>query len=414
MPIERSLGGELESGLRELESRSQRRSLSEIAGVNLCSNDYLGLAEDPRLREAVLEAVRRAPRVGGTGSRLLSGHLGLWDELESEFAEFAGTAAALYFGSGYAANVGLLTALIGTDDVVFSDELNHASLIDGVRLTGAKKVIYPHLDLNALDGDLRWAGGGRKFVVSETVFSMDGDVAPVAELVELCERRGAYLILDEAHATGVRGPGGRGIAAGLELRKREKEKDVNAELPEEEARRSRRRLGSECIAAVVHTCGKALASAGAFVCGSAVLREHLVNHARTFLFTTAMPPYMAGQVRAALRLAMGMDTERVELLARSRRLAEGLRVAGYDTAGCASQIVPVVVGENEEALALANYLQAQGFAVKAIRPPTVKAGQARVRLSITASIGAEDLQRLENSLGSWRAQRGALAAAGCA
>jgi 8-amino-7-oxononanoate synthase len=398
MPIERgdSLGGELETGLRELDSRSQRRSLSEVAGVNLSSNDYLGLAEDPRLRHAVLEAVRVAPRVGGTGSRLLSGHVGLWDELEIEFAEFAGTEAALYFGSGYAANLGLLTALLGPPDVVFSDELNHASLIDGMRLSGARKVIYPHLDLNALEGLLRWSDGtgrdGRKFVVSETVFSMDGDVAPVRELAALCERFGASLILDEAHAIGVHGPSGRGIAA-----------EVDA-LPS--SRKS--------VFALVHTCGKALGSAGAFVCGSAVLREHLVNHARTFLFSTAMPPYMAGQVRAALRLVRGMDAERADLLARSRKLATALQVAGYDTAGSASQIVPVVVGENEEALALADYLQRSGFAVKAIRPPTVKAGQARVRLSITAAIAGSQLERLENCLGSWRAQRGPLAAAGCA
>jgi 8-amino-7-oxononanoate synthase len=398
MPIERgdSLGGELEAGLRELESRSQRRNLSEIAGVNLSSNDYLGLAEDPQLRDAVLEAVRVAPRVGGTGSRLLSGHVGLWDELEREFAEFAGTEAALYFGSGYAANLGLLSSLIGPQDVVFSDELNHASLIDGMRLSGARREIYPHLDLNALEGLLRWSDGagrdGRKFVVTETVFSMDGDVAPVRELAALCERFGASLILDEAHAIGVFGASGRGIAA-----------EVDA-LPG--LRKS--------VFALVHTCGKALASAGAFVCGSAVLREHLVNHARTFLFSTAMPPYMAGQVRAALRLARGMDVERTDLLARSRKLTAALQVAGYDTAGSSSQIVPVVVGENEEALALAEYLQGAGFAVKAIRPPTVKAGEARVRLSITAAISDGDLKRLENSLGSWRAQRTALAAAGCA
>jgi 8-amino-7-oxononanoate synthase len=410
MPTESSLGGELERGLRELETRNQRRSLSEIAGVNLCSNDYLGLADDERLRSAVLEAVRVAPRVGGTGSRLLSGHLGLWDSLESEFAEFAGTEAALYFGSGYAANVGLLSSLIRPEDVVFSDELNHASLIDGMRLSGARKVIYPHLDLNALEGELRWTGGGRKFVVTETVFSMDGDVAPVAELVALCERYEALLILDEAHATGVHGPEGRGIAAAVGAVPESKSELLNAEGTEVGAQRAQRR--GECVFGVVHTCGKALASAGAFVCGSAVLREHLVNHARTFLFSTAMPPYMAGQVRAALRLAREMDVERAELLARSRRLAASLRVAGYDTAGSSSQIVPVVVGENEEAMALAEYLQRDGFVVKAIRPPTVKEGQARVRLSITAAIGEGDLKRLENSLGSWRVHRTALAAAG--
>jgi 8-amino-7-oxononanoate synthase len=383
---------ELEDGLRGLETRNQRRSLAEIAGVNLCSNDYLGLAEDERLREEVLDAVRKAPRVGGTGSRLLSGHLAAWSELEQEFAEFAGTEAALYFGSGYAANIGLLTSLVKKSDVVFSDELNHASLIDGIRLSGARKVIYAHLELNALERALgeQSSGSGRKFVVTETVFSMDGDVAPLREMAALCERFGAALIVDEAHATAVHGPSGRGMS-------------VDAGLAR----------GSASIAAV-HTCSKALASAGAFVCGTAALREHLINHARTLIFSTAMPPYMAGQIRAALRLALGMDARRSELLSAARKLAAGLRETGYDAAGSSTQIVPVVVGGNDEALALAEYLQLQGFAVRAIRPPTVMPGRARLRFSITAAIGPEDLQRLRNCMGAWHAQRSALAAAGCA
>jgi 8-amino-7-oxononanoate synthase len=312
----------------------------------------------------------------------------VWDEIEQEFAEFAGTEAALYFGSGYAANTGLLTSLLSKNDLVFSDELNHASLIDGIRLSGARKVIYAHLDLNALESGLsahaHQAGSGRRFVVTESVFSMDGDVARVEELRALCERFGAGLILDEAHATGVHGPSGRGIAA-----------ETGA--------------ASDAVC-VTHTCGKALASVGAFVCGSAALREHLVNHARTFIFSTAMPPYMAGQIRAALRIARGMDTERVTLLARSRRFAANLRAQGYDTAHSSTQIVPVVIGGNEEALAAAGFLQAEGFAVRAIRPPTVKEGRARLRLSLTCAIAAGELERLENGLGSWRAQRHALAA----
>jgi 8-amino-7-oxononanoate synthase len=385
-----ALRRELEDGLRGLQARSQRRSLSEIAGVNLCSNDYLGLAEDAGLRAGVLDAVREAPRVGGTGSRLLSGHLAVWDEIEQEFAEFAGMEAALYFGSGYAANVGVLTSLLTKHDVVFSDELNHASLIDGIRLSGARKVIYPHVDLNALEAGLREpaAASGRKFVVTETVFSMDGDVVPLQELVALAERFGAGVIVDEAHATGVHGPSGRGITAEAGM------------------------WGH--VIGVTHTCGKALASAGAFVCGSAVLKEHLINHARTFIFSTAMPPYMAGQIRAALRLARGMDAQRAELLSRSRRLAAGLRAQGCDTAGSCTQIVPVVVGGNEEALAVAEYLQQRGFAVRAIRPPTVPEGRARLRFSITAAIAPRELERLEDCLGTWRAQRSALAAAGCA
>jgi 8-amino-7-oxononanoate synthase len=381
---------EIEDGLRDLEARDQRRSLAQIRGVNLCSNDYLGLAESDALRAAVLASVREAPRLGGTGSRLLSGHSKVWEEIEAEFAEFAGTGAALYFASGYAANVGLLTSILRKSDVVFSDELNHASLIDGIRLSSARKVIYKHLDLNALEAGLRTqaseGGPGRRFVVSESVFSMDGDVALVADMSELCERFGAGLILDEAHATGVHGPSGRGIAV-------------------------KAGLAADAVG-VTHTCGKALGSAGAFVCGSEALKEHLINHARTFIFSTAMPPYMAGQVRAALRIAQGMDTERAALIARSRRLAKGLRARGYDTASSSTQIVPVVIGGNEEALAAADFLRAEGFAVRAIRPPTVKAGRARLRLSVTCAITEGQLERLENCLGSWRAQRHALAA-GC-
>jgi 8-amino-7-oxononanoate synthase len=381
---------EVEDGLRNLKARNQGRFLAEIRGVNLCSNDYLGLAESDALRSAVLDAVREAPRVGGTGSRLLSGHSRVWEEIEQEFAEFAGTEAALYFGSGYAANVGLLTSVLRKSDVVFSDELNHASLIDGIRLSGARKVIYAHLDLNALEAGLRAYANepvtGRRFVVTESVFSMDGDVAPIEEMRALSERFGAGLILDEAHATGVHGPSGRGIA-------------VEAGLAAD-------------AVGVTHTCGKALASAGAFVCGSAALRAHLINHARTFIFSTAMPPYMAGQIRAALGIARGMDAQREALLAWSRRLAAGLRAQGYDTAGSCTQIVPVVIGWNEETLAAAEFLQAEGFAVRAIRPPTVKEGRARLRLSVTCAIAAGELERLENCLGSWRAQRHALAA-GC-
>lgn len=379
---------ELEAALSGLEVRNQRRSLAEMRGVNLCSNDYLGLATDARLREAVLSAVRDAPRIGGTGSRLLSGHFAVWDEIEEEFAQFAGTAAALYFGSGYAANLGVLTSLVRKGDLVFSDELNHASLIDGIRLSGARKVIYPHLDLNALESALRehQHGTERKFVVTETVFSMDGDVAAFADLAELCERFGAALIVDEAHATAVHGPGGRGIAA--------------------EAG------GLERVAALIHTCGKALASAGAFVCGSALLREHLINHARTLIFSTAMPSYMAGQIRAALRLAKTMDAQRAYLQSRSRRLAAELREEGYDTARSSTQIVPVVLGGNEEAMAAAEYLQEQSFAVRAIRPPTVKEGSARLRLSITSAVAPRELERLGDCLRFWRQQR-YVHAAGC-
>jgi 8-amino-7-oxononanoate synthase len=371
----------LKNGLRELKNRSQKRSLEELRGVNLCSNDYLGLAEHPALREAVIAAVTQAARVGGTGSRLLSGQTEDWKRLEEEFAKFAGTEAALYFGSGYAANLGLLTALVGKDDVVFSDELNHASLIDGMRLSGARKVIYPHLDLNALESALREDSGApwRKVIVTESVFSMNGDAAPLREMISLAEKHGAVLIVDEAHATAVHGPQGGGMAAAAGLQSR--------------------------MMAIVHTCGKALAGAGAFVCGSAVLKDHLVNHARTFIFTTAQPPYLAGQIRAAMNLAARMDRERAELQQRAEWLARELRFAGFDTAGSASQIVPAILGKNEDTMDAAEFLQREGFAVRGIRPPTVPEGKARLRFSLTSRISATEISRLKEALVEWRTRQ---------
>jgi 8-amino-7-oxononanoate synthase len=380
----------LERELAELRARDQLRSFRQIAGINLCSNDYLGLAEDPRLKEAVLEAVAATVRVGGTGSRLLSGHDAVWNELEEEFAAFAGTEAALYFANGYAANLGLLTSLVGKNDLVFSDELNHASLIDGIRLSGARKEIYPHLDLHALERALRAqeSEGCRKLIVTESVFSMDGDVADVKAIQELAERFAASLIVDEAHATAVHGPGGAAIVA--------------------EARLTRE------VLATVHTCGKALASAGAFVCGSRVLREFLINHARTLIFSTAMPPYMAGQIRAALRLAKELSREKETLRVNSAELIAKLRGDEWDTSGSASQIVPVILGSNEDALSAAEFLQQRGFAVRAIRPPTVPVGKARLRLSLTARVTREHVTGIQAALQNWRGSRSSLAAAGLA
>src|SRR5277367_1081058 len=187
----------LGKGLRALEQRHQRRILAESHGVDFCSNDYLGLAEHPALKQAVLQAVEKSTRVGGTASRLLSGETENWRTLEQEFAKFAGMEAALFFGSGYAANMGLLSALVGTDDVVYSDVLNHASLIDGMRLSGARKVIYPHLDLNALESCLRQDAGApwRRIIVTESVFSMNGDIASLKDIAALADRFGAALIV---------------------------------------------------------------------------------------------------------------------------------------------------------------------------------------------------------------------------
>jgi 8-amino-7-oxononanoate synthase len=375
----------LHEGLRGLEARSQRRSLAEIHGVNFCSNDYLGLAEHPGLRGEVAEAVRLAEKVGGTGSRLLSGQTEEWQDLEDEFAKFAGTESALFFTTGYAANVGLLSSLAGRDDVVFSDERNHASLIDGMRLSGARKVIYPHLNLNALEAELRQEAGapGRKLIVSESVFSMDGDIAPLVELATLAEKYNAALILDEAHATGVHGPAGHGLTASAGIASK--------------------------VLAIIHTCGKALASAGAFVCGPAVLKEHLVNHARTFIFSTALPPYFASQIRAALRVSEGMNEDRASLLHRAAWFRSALQSEGFDTAGAASQIVPVVLGYNDATLDAAEHLQREGFAVRGIRPLTVPVGGSRLRLSLTTRISQEELSRVVESLVAWRSRQTSLA-----
>jgi 8-amino-7-oxononanoate synthase len=360
--------------LADLRARSEFRTLESPPGVNLNSNDYLGFAADPRLRKAVLAAVASASALGGTGSRLLSGNAPEWEEVERTFAAFAGTEAALYFGSGYAANAGLLRSLLKPGDMVFSDAQNHASIIDGIRFSGAAKIIYPHRDLASLTNALReranWPGA--KMIVSETVFSMEGDVAPLEDLLNLAREHGASIVLDEAHAVGVCGPEGRGIAA--------------------------ERVRERGILAVVHTCGKALASAGAFVCGTKALREYLINRARTFIFSTAMPPYVARQIEAALALARAAESERTHLREISALLRQGLTAHGFDCGASSTHIVPVILGTNEAALHFASELQRSGFAVRAIRPPTVPVGAARIRFSLTSGITVAQIHALVRAM----------------
>jgi 8-amino-7-oxononanoate synthase len=360
----------LSAELQVLRERSEFRTLETLPGINLCSNDYLGLATSRSFQQAVLDAVGRARAVASTGSRLLSGNAREWEELESEFARFAGTEAALYFGSGYAANVGLLSSILRPGDVVFSDALNHASLIDGIRLSGAQKTIYPHLNLGLLEKALAEYAGADcvRVIVTESVFSMEGDVAPIDELLRLARLHGAELVIDEAHATGVCGPQGRGVAV--------------------------RHHGERGALAIVHACGKALASVGAFVCGGSTLKDFLVNRARTFIFTTAMPPYLAGQIRAALDFVRQADTERARLSQIAAVLRDGLSSHALSFGASASQIVPVFLGSNAVALHVAERLQANGFAAKAVRPPTVPAGTARIRISLTCTMTLADVHRL--------------------
>jgi 8-amino-7-oxononanoate synthase len=363
--------------LSALRAADQFRDLTNPAGIQLGSNDYLGLADHPRLRQAIARALQEDSRLAATGSRLLSGNHERWEQVESEFAEFVGAEAALYFSSGYNANIGLLSCIVKPDDTVFSDAANHASLIDGIRLSRARRVIVPHLDIDWLEHALRQENvSGQKVIVVEGIFSMEGDRSRVADLLELCERCDAYLIVDEAHSTGVEGSSGRGIAHSV--------------------------ANNDRLLARIHTCGKALAAMGAFVAGSRTLRDFLINSARPFIFTTALPPYCAAHVRAGIALAAEADAERAHL----RRLGDYLRTrlsaAGFETGTSASQIVPLILGANDTAMRFGEALSYAGFAVRAIRPPTVAAGTARLRFSLNAKLSISDIDALVAALAAVR------------
>jgi 8-amino-7-oxononanoate synthase len=325
--------------------------------VNLSSNNYLGLAGRPEIEAAMAEAAQRG--AGATASRLVVGTDPDTIALEEELAAWKSTEVALLFGSGYLANIGVLTALLGRGDAVFSDRLNHASIIDGCRLSGATIYRYRHCDVDHLASLLdRTDAGARKLIVTESVFSMDGDVAPLPEIADLAERHGAALVVDEAHAAGVFGPRGEGLVRELGLGDR-------ADL-------------------TIGTLGKAFGVYGAYVAGARVWIDWLVNASRPFVFTTALPPAVIGGVRAALRLVAEAGEARAALLAGAERLRAGLAAAGLDTGASTTQIVPVVIGANERALAFSRELEDRGVLGVAIRPPTVPEGTARIRLSLTA------------------------------
>lgn len=360
--------------LDSLRSQFQLRELSRPSGVDLGSNDYLNLSHDPRLKQAVLRAIEEGAALASGGSRLLAGNAPVWEELEAEFARFVGAESALFFSSGYMANIGLLSALARPQDIIFSDSANHASLIDGIRLSRVRKVIFPHRDMSFLEDHLRQASHEpcEKFIVVESLFSMEGDRAPLQDIATLAEKYGAGLIVDEAHATGVLGPDGRGLVA--------------------EAGQENKILAS------VHTCGKALASAGAFVAGPVALKRYLVNRARTFIFSTALPPYMAHQIRVAVRLAQEADDQRQHLLHLASVLRGRLKQAGFETGESDSQIVPVMLGANDLALRVAAELERAGFTLRAIRPPTVPPGAARLRISLNAGLSEADCERLAQAI----------------
>jgi glycine C-acetyltransferase/8-amino-7-oxononanoate synthase len=359
--------------LRLVESpQGPRVLLGEREVLLLCSNNYLGLADDPRVREAAAEAALRWG-AGAGASRLISGNMEPHRKLERHLAAFKGYEAALLFGSGYLANTGVIAALVGPDQVVFSDELNHASIVDGCRLSRAETFVYRHADLEHLAWGLRETGGRAALIVSDGVFSMDGDVAPLAGLAELAGRHDCRLMIDEAHATGAIGPGGRGSVAAAGL--------------------------GEGVDVVVGTLGKALGSYGAYVCADAETVDLLVNCARPFIFSTAPPPPAIGAAARALAL-LEAEPERVERLqANAAVLRDGLAAEGLAAEGSRTQIVPVEVGEAEPTMDLCERLLDGGVFAQGIRPPTVPPGSSRLRFTVMATHSPADLERAARKTG---------------
>jgi 8-amino-7-oxononanoate synthase len=347
------------ASLDQLDQGGKRRHLRAPSGVDLSSNDYLGLANHPLLKQRMAEAVCREG-AGSTGSRLLRGHRDCFSKIEQRFAAFKGLERSLYFSSGYLANMAVLTAFPQPGDVIFSDQFNHASLIDGVRLSHARRAIFPHNDIDELARLLRKSCGGQKFVVVESVFSMEGDRAPLADYARLCREFGAALIVDEAHAVGIYGERGQG-------------------------------LGDDVFVSI-NTAGKALGVAGAFVAGPSWAIEFLVQRARPFIFSTAPPPAITAALDASLDVIEAEPERRVRLLALASHLRARLGLTGD------SQIVPVILGSNERAVSVAEDLQREGFDVRAIRPPTVPEGTARLRVSVNANLSETILEQFVDTL----------------
>jgi 8-amino-7-oxononanoate synthase len=383
--------------LEELRERGLYRRLRLIEGPQgprvllsgrevllLCSNDYLGLAADPRVREAAAEAALRWG-AGAGASRLISGNMQPHRDLEARLSAFKGYERALLFGSGYLANTGTIAALAGPGEVVFSDELNHASIIDGCRLARAETAIYRHSDIEHLESLLRGAAGAPALIVTDGVFSMDGDVAPLAELLALARRHGARLMVDEAHATGALGPGGRGAVAAAGL--------------------------SGEVDVVMGTLGKALGSYGAYVCANEETVDFLVNRARPFVFSTAPPPPVVGAARAALGV-LEAEPERVDrLIANARALREGLAAEGLVAGASTTQIVPIEVGDAEPTMALCERALERGVFAQGIRPPTVPEGSSRLRFTVMATHEPGELRAAAHQVGEAAREIGLLKSA---
>ena len=380
-----SVDSDFDQALAALDAQQllrRRRVVTPIDGARVivdgverlafCSNDYLGLAQYPALIEAARQAALRHG-VGAGASPLVSGHSPEHEALEQELAAFVGLPRALYFYAGYAANSGCIPALVGRGDALIADELNHACLIDGARLSGAERHIVPHGDLDALERALvTTRGARRRLVVADAVFSMDGDVAPIPQMLALCERHDALLYLDDAHGFGVLGRDGRGALSHCGL-----EGDA---------------IPSRLI--YMATLGKAAGVSGAFVAGAAPVIEWLLQKARTYMFATGAPAMVAAALRASLRVIEAEGWRRERLAALRAQLQAGLAALPWDAPATPSAIQPLLLGDNATALSVMAALDAQGLWVPAIRPPTVPAGTARLRITLSAAHGAADVDRL--------------------
>ena len=362
------------AALNALKDDDRLRSLTPRAGIDFSSNDYLALAGCQRMRKAIAAAVEAGTPIGAGGSRLLRGNCAEHESLEAEAARFFGAEASVFFASGYIANFAVLTTLPQRGDLLVLDALVHASIHEGARAGRAEFRLTAHNDAGSIEDVIRtWrseGGTGRIWIVAESLYSMDGDFAPLEALVAIADRHDAFLMVDEAHATGVFGPGGRGLTAAYE--------------------------GRENLIAI-HTCGKALGAAGALVTTTKLLRDFIVNRCRPFIFSTAPSPLMAVAVQEALSILRD-EPERQQRLADLIDLAhreigtrQGWRLSG-------SQILPFIVGDNARAMALATALQAHGFDIRGIRPPTVPAGTARLRISLTNNVDERDVRAMLDAL----------------
>jgi 8-amino-7-oxononanoate synthase len=361
--------------LREIDAAGLRRTLQPPSGIDLSSNDYLGLASHPLLKQRMADAVLEQG-CGSTASRLLRGDRASLTAVERRFAAFKNAEASLYFGSGYTANIGMLSTFIERHDVVLTDAQNHASIVDGIRLSRAKRVKFNHCDIDDAARKLRALpgrpDGSQTFLITESLFSMDGDFAPLADYAQLCRETGTILIVDEAHAVGVYGTRGSGMI-------------------------EQTNTGKEVFLSV-DTAGKAMGVSGAFVSGPAWAIDYLVQRARSFMFSTAPPPALAAALDASLDVLGNEPERRQRVQELSGFLRGALEEQGLDIGASRSQIIPVILGDNQKAKSVATDLQHEGFDVRAIRPPAVPPGTARLRLSINALLDESTLQRFVSTL----------------